>query len=621
MGFRRQIPIGAELQKAGGTHFRVWATTASSVGIRVADNPGLTENAITVDLESEENNYFSGHIPEAKAGQFYKISLGSMLFPDPAARAQHGGPHGASVIVDPESYIWQDQNWGGVSRDTHVIYEMHVGTFTLEGTWAAARERISHLKDLGVDILEIMPIGEFPGRFGWGYDGVCFFAPSALYGQPNDAKHFIDECHQAGIAVILDVVYNHVGPDGNYLPYFSPLYFTDRYQNEWGEAFNLDGADSGPVREFFLANANYWTTEFHFDGFRFDATQQIFDSSPKHLLAEIAAAVRAAAGDRQVYLVAENEPQQVRLVQRPEDGGFGLDSIWNDDFHHSAIVALTGRAEAYYSDYLGDAQEFLSAAKWGFLYQGQYYAWQRKDRGTWAGCSPPDKFVNFIQNHDQVANSLGGRRIHSLASAGSVRAMTSLLLLGPWTAMLFQGEEFAASSPFLYFADHTESVAVKVAEGRAKFLKQFPSLSSPEIAEHLPKPGEESTFRQCKLNFDDRQANDPVYLLHKELIALRRSDLVINGKERHSLDGAVYGQHALVLRYFGYVKDRLIIVNFDRDLAISPAPIPLLAAPSGRRWQVVFSSEDPRYAGQGIPPVCFDDKLRMPGFSATVFTS
>jgi maltooligosyltrehalose trehalohydrolase len=233
-----------------------------------------------------------------------------------------------------------------------------------------------------------MPIGEFPGRFGWGYDGVCFFAPSALYGQPNDAKHFIDECHQAGIAVILDVVYNHVGPDGNYLPYFSPLYFTDRYQNEWGEAFNLDGADSGPVREFFLANANYWTTEFHFDGFRFDATQQIFDSSPKHLLAEIAAAVRAAAGDRQVYLVAENEPQQVRLVQRPEDGGFGLDSIWNDDFHHSAIVALTGRAEAYYSDYLGDAQEFLSAAKWGFLYQGQYYAWQRKDRGTWAGCSP-----------------------------------------------------------------------------------------------------------------------------------------------------------------------------------------------------------------------------------------
>jgi maltooligosyltrehalose trehalohydrolase len=236
---------------------------------------------------------------------------------------------------------------------------------------------------------------------------------------------------------------------------------------------------------------------------------------------------------------------------------------------------------------------------------------------------PPDKFVNFLQNHDQVANSLGGHRIHTLAGAGAVRAMTSLLLLGPWTPMLFQGEEFAASSPFLYFADQAESIAVKVAEGRAEFLKQFPSLSSPEIAEHLPKPGEEATFVQCKLNFDDRQANDPVYLLHKELIALRRSDPVINGKERCSLDGAVYGQHAFVLRYFGLedANDRLIITNFDRDLALSPAPIPLLAPPPDRRWQIIFSSEDPRYAGQGAPPVHFDDQFKMPGFSVTVFTS
>jgi len=623
MEYYRRLPIGAELQKAGGTHFRVWATTSSSIGIRVSDEPGLTEKAITAELEAEGNNYFSGYVPEAKAGQFYKLKLGCMLFPDPAARAQHGGPHGASVIVDPESYRWHDEGWGGVSLDTHVIYEMHVGTFTLEGTWAAARERIPYLKDLGVDSLEIMPIGEFPGKFGWGYDGVCLFAPIALYGQPNDAKHFIDECHQVGIAVILDVIYNHVGPDGNYLPFFSPSYFTDRYKTDWGEPFNLDGPDAGPVREFFLANANYWISEFHFDGFRFDATQQIFDASPKHLLAEIAAAVRRIAGDRQIYLVAENEPQQVRLMQRPEDGGYGLDSIWNDDFHHSAIVALTGRAEAYYSDYRGDAQEFLSAAKWGFLYQGQYYSWQKQNRGTWARCLQPDKFVNFIQNHDQVANSLGGHRIHTLASAAAVRAMTSLLLLGPWTPMLFQGQEFASSSPFLYFADQAESIAVKIAEGRAEFLKQFPSLSSPEIAEHLPKPGEEATFRQCKLNFDDRQANDSVYLLNKELVALRRSDPIINGKERNSLDGAVYGQHAFVMRYFGQedANDRLLIINLDRDLAVSPAPIPLLAPPSGRRWQVIFSSEDPRYAGQGAPPVHFDDQLRMPGFSATVFAS
>jgi maltooligosyltrehalose trehalohydrolase len=617
------MPIGADPQKKGGTHFRVWATTTTNIGILVSDNPQLAENAIRAELEPEGDGYFSGYVPEAKAGQYYKLKIGSTLFPDPAARAQHGGPHGPSVILDPDSYVWRDENWGGVSRDTHVIYELHVGTFTLEGTWAAARERIPYLKDLGVDILEIMPIAEFPGKFGWGYDGVCLFAPVALYGQPDDAKNFIDECHQFGIAVILDVVYNHVGPDGNYLPFFSPSYFTNRYKTEWGDPFNLDGNDAAPVREFFLANATYWISEYHFDGFRFDATQQIFDASQTHLLAEIATAVRRIARDRQVYLVAENESQEVRLVQPPESGGYGLDSIWNDDFHHSAIVALTGRAEAYYSDYKGDAQEFLSAAKWGFLYQGQYYSWQKQNRGTWAGCLQPDKFVNFIQNHDQVANSLGGHRIHTLASAGAVRAMTSLLLLGPWTPMLFQGEEFAASSPFLYFADQPGWLAAKVAEGRAEFLKQFPSLSSPEIAEHLSKPGDEATFRQCKLSFDAGQADDPTYLLHKELIALRRSDPVINGKERHSLDGAVYGQHAFVLRYFGDkdANDRLLITNFDRDLVFSPAPIPLLAAPAGRKWQIIFSSEDPRYAGQGVPPLQFDERFRIPGFSATVFTS
>jgi len=474
---------------------------------------------------------------------------------------------------------------------------------------------------LGVDVLEIMPIGEFPGKFGWGYDGVCLFAPTALYGQPNDAKRFIDDCHQVGIAVILDVVYNHVGPDGNYLPFFSPSYFTDRYKTDWGKPFNLDGADAGPVREFFLANAKYWISEFHFDGFRFDATQQLFDESPRHLLAEISSVVRETAGRRSVYLVAENEPQEVKMVQPKEDGGYGLDSIWNDDFHHSAMVALTGRKEAYYSDYTGDAQEFLSAAKWGFLYQGQYYSWQKKKRGTLSSGLEPHKFVNFIQNHDQIANSLGGHRIHTLASSGSVRAMTSLLLLGPWTPMLFQGQEIAASSPFLYFADQAESIAAKVADGRAKFLKQFPSLSSPEIANHLPNPAQESTFLQCKLNFDDRKADDPSYRLHQELIGLRRSDLVINGRERRYLDGALYGSHALVMRYFGKqdADDRLLLINFDHDLSLSPAPIPLLVPPASRNWRLIFSSEDPRYGGEGAPPVQFDDRLRVPGFSVTVF--
>jgi maltooligosyltrehalose trehalohydrolase len=500
---------------------------------------------------------------------------------------------------------------------------MHLGTFTNEGTWASARQRISYLKDLGVTVLEIMPIAEFTGKFGWGYDGVCLFAPSALYGEPDEAKRFIDECHQAGLAVILDVVYNHLGPDGNYLPLFSPSYFTDRYQTEWGQPFNFDGQDSAPVREFFIENARYWVREYHFDGLRLDATQQIFDASPRHVLAEIAQAVRGIAGRRRVYLVAENEPQSVKLVQPPEEGGYGLDSVWNDDFHHSAIVALTGRAEAYYCDYQGSANEFLSAAKWGFLYQGQYYSWQKKNRGTWAVGLPAERFVNFIQNHDQVANSLAGHRIHTLAGAGAIRAMTTLLLLGPWTPMLFQGEEFAASTPFLYFADQPEPIATKVAEGRTEFLKQFPSLSSSEVAQHLPDPGDKSTFEQCKLDFDDLQAQKPVHLLHQDLIALRRSDPVINGQERHFLDGAVYGPHLLILRYFGRDSgnDRLMMINFDRDQAISPAPIPLLAPPPGRSWELIFSSENPRYAGQGAPEIRFDEQLAMVGYSATVFKS
>jgi maltooligosyltrehalose trehalohydrolase len=621
MKYDRRMPVGAEAQKGGGTHFRVWATTSSEITVLVSSDPELKANPAQVALVPDENQYFSGYVPEAKPGDFYKFVIDDRLLPDPAARAQHGGPHGASIIIDPDNYTWNDKLWAGVSSETHVVYEMHLGTFTQAGTWAAAGERISYLKDLGIDVVEIMPISDFTGKFGWGYDGVSLFAPSGLYGQPNEAKGFIDQCHHAGLAVILDVVYNHVGQDGNYLPFFSPTYFTDRYQTEWGKPFNFDGPDSGPVREFIVENASYWIREFHFDGFRLDATQQIFDASPGHILAEICAAAREAAGNRRLYLVAENEPQCVKLVRPPEEGGYGLDSVWNDDFHHSAIVALTGRAEAYYCDYQGYAQEFLSAAKWGFLYQGQYYAWQKKNRGTWAVGLSPERFVTFIQNHDQVANSLAGRRIHTLAGAGAVRAMTTLLLLGPWTPMLFQGEEFAASTPFLYFADQPPEIAAETAKGRAEFLKQFPSLSSPEVAQHLPNPNDRSTFEQSKLNFEDLQTHEPVYLLHKHLIALRRSDPVINGRERYFLDGAVYGPHLLILRYFGleFGDDRLTMINFDRDQLISPAPIPLLAASPDQTWELIFSSEDPQYAGQGAPAIHFDERLRVAGHSATVF--
>jgi maltooligosyltrehalose trehalohydrolase len=454
-----------------------------------------------------------------------------------------------------------------------------------------------------------MPVAEFPGRFGWGYDGVDLFAPTRLYGQPDDFRRFVDQAHALGLAVILDVVYNHLGPDGNYLGEFSADYITDRYPNEWGDALNFDGPNAGPVREFVVANAGYWVAEYHLDGLRLDATQSIYDQSPVHVLAEIGAKVREAAAGRATIVVAENEPQQVRLVGPAERGGYGLDALWNDDFHHSATVALTGHNEAYYSDYHGCPQEFVSAVKYGYLYQGQHYRWQGKPRGSPTFGVPPAAFVNYLQNHDQIANSGLGRRAHALASPGTYRAMTALLLLLPQTPLLFMGQEFGASSPFLYFADHQPDLARSVRQGRAEFLAQFPSLATPEVQALLPGPGDPSTFARCKLEFAERASHAPVYRLHRDLLALRRDDPIFRAQRPGGVDGAMLAPDAFVLRFFAddHRDDRLLLVNLGPDLHLREAPEPLLAPPPGRRWALRWSSEDPSYGGDGTAPILAPD--------------
>ncbi len=366
---KRRLPVGAEVQPDGSVHFRVWAPKRRKVEVVLenAGQPGAAEA-----LAAEGNGYFSGRVASARPGTIYRFRLDgdSYLYPDPVSRFQPEGVHGPSQVIDPSDFPWTDASWRGVPREGQVIYEMHIGTFTPEGTWAAGMGELAELAALGVTVLEVMPVAEFPGRFGWGYDGVNLFAPTRLYGTPNDLRRFVDRAHAEGLGVILDVVYNHVGPDGNYLKQFAEDYFTDRYANEWGEAINFDGENAGPVREFFLANAAYWIDEFHIDGLRLDATQQIFDSSSEHILAAIARGVRAAAKGRSTFLVAENEPQLGKLVRPIERGGYGLDALWNDDFHHSAIVALSGHNEAYYTDYLGAPQEFLSASQVGFSLSG-----------------------------------------------------------------------------------------------------------------------------------------------------------------------------------------------------------------------------------------------------------
>jgi maltooligosyltrehalose trehalohydrolase len=573
-----------------------------------------------VTLVAESNGYMSG-IAETRAGDRYRLRLdgGERLYPDPVSRFQPEGPHGPSVVIDPAAFSWTDDAWRGVSIENQVIYEMHVGTFTSEGTWDAAARELPELHDLGVTVIEMMPVAEFDGRFGWGYDGVDQFAPSHLYGSPDDLRRFIDRAHAVGIAVILDVVYNHFGPVGNYLRAFAPAYFTDRYDNEWGEAINFDGPDAGPVREFFVANAGYWIDEFHFDGLRLDATQQIFDQSARNVMTEIQSMVRRKARGRGTIVVAENEPQHAALVRPESAGGYALDALWNDDFHHSAMVAATGRSEAYYSDTRGTAQEFISAAKYGYLYQGQYYHWQRNTRGIASLDIDPCRFVLYLQNHDQVANSTRGLRGHQMTSPARWRAITAVALLMPGTPMLFQGQEFSASTPFLYFADYDGELAEAVLKGRSEFLMQFPSARGFKAAADLDKPHDPQTFERSKLDFAERVTHVESYGLHRDLLRLRRETPAFRVQRRGQVDGAVIAPDAFVLRYFvNGSDDRLLVVNLGHDLSRDSFAEPLLAPPENCDWTVEWCTEDPRYGGLGVPDLRPENRWCIPADIAVV---
>jgi maltooligosyltrehalose trehalohydrolase len=609
----RRLPVGVEIVGDAAVHARVWAPAAQALALVVDGREAA--------MAPEANGYFSVET-RGQAGSRYgfRINGSERLYPDPASRFQPEGPHGLSEIVDPTGFAWTDGAWTGVSLTGQVVYELHTGTFTQQGTWTAAAAELEELARLGITVVELMPLAEFDGRFGWGYDGVDLFAPSHLYGRPDDLRAFVDRAHAVGIGVILDVVYNHFGPVGNYLRMFAESYFTDRYDNEWGDAINFDGGDSAAVREFFIANAGYWIDEFHLDGLRLDATQQIFDSSPRNVMAAIAERVREKAGKRRTIIVAENEPQDTRLVRPAAQGGFGLDALWNDDLHHSAMVALTGRTEAYYSDTRGTPQELVSAAKYGYLFQGQYYHWQRQRRGTPALDLPPGRFVVYLQNHDQVANSARGLRGHQLSSPARWRAMTAYLLLSPGTPMLFQGQEFSASSPFLYFADHEPELAAAVKRGRAEFLAQFPSVSHYASRRELDDPADERTFARCKLDFSERDTNEAMYTLHRDLLALRRSRAAFRDQRAGGVDGAVISSSAFVLRYFAEVIDdvRVLIVNLGSDLHRPSLAEPLLAPPADRDWLVEWCSEDARYGGGGAPDLGLPAKWRLPAESAVV---
>lgn len=615
---QRRFPVGAEVVPQG-VHFRVWAPKRRQVEVAIE---GQVQRH---PLQREADGYYSGLVRGIGPGARYRLVLdGGDAFPDPASRYQPHGPHGPSEVVDPAAYRWQDQAWPGASLKGQVIYELHVGTFTPEGTWAAAERQLPELARLGITCVEMMPVADFPGRFGWGYDGVNLFAPTRLYGTPDDLRRFVDTAHQLGLAVILDVVYNHLGPDGNYLAQFADAYFNCKHRTDWGEPINFDGSDCQCVREFYRANAAYWIDEFHFDGLRLDATHAMYDDAVEpgdHILAQLGQAVRDAAQGRRTFIVAENDAQWPRLARPIARGGYGLDGVWNDDFHHAARVALGGRREGYYSDFRGHAQELLSAIKYGYLFQGQWHAWHGQTRGQPGLDLPPQAFILYLQNHDQIAHSAHGRRIHQTTSPGRARAITALWLLAPGTPMFFQGQEFAASAPFLYFADHEPVLAGHVRAGRRQFLTQFASISDPAIQEQLADPGSEATFLRCKLDFSERDRHRAWYDLTKDLLRLRREETVFAEPTPRGVDGAVITESAFILRFFARDgRDGLLIVNLGQDVVEPSLAEPLLVPPEGRRWRQVLSTEDPRYDGGGTPRIDWiNAPFRFPGEATIVW--
>jgi maltooligosyltrehalose trehalohydrolase len=563
--------LGAIPLDDGRTRFTVWAPKRRAVDVMLDSG--------TFPLERGEGGYFRG-TARAPPGTRYRLRLdGGEAFPDPCSRWQPEGPRGPSVVVDPRAFKWTDEAWKGVGRDGHVIYELHVGAFTAEGTFRALEAELPRLKELGVTLVELMPVAAFPGAFNWGYDGVALFAPNTTYGAPDDLRRLVDRAHALGLGVILDVVYNHLGPADSCL-YAYADYLTSRYPAEWGEPFDLDGPGSRGVRDFVVGNACAWLREYHFDGLRLDATQSLFDASPKHIVQELCEAARACAPKRGLFLAGESEKQDEKLLE------MGLDAIWVDDFHHVSHVLTTGSAEGYLQDFDGSARELLACVLRNGLFEGQYYSWHKRQRGTDLRSVEPPRIIFALQNHDQIANTVHGRRLHQHAGEALARALTTYFLLAPQTPLLFMGQEHFAPSPFLYFVDHTGPLAKDIERGRREALGQMPSARNAIYGEGLKLSIGREAFEASKLRSEGR---DPLALaLHKELLALRKT---LTGRP----DGALLDEQTVALRW----ENRLLLLNLGVDRDMRPASEPLLAPRDGQRWKLLFSSEASVFGGRG----------------------
>jgi maltooligosyltrehalose trehalohydrolase len=529
------MPFGATLLGEGGARFRLWAPSSPRVELELEMLRGQGAGArLRFAMRACEGGWHETDIADAQAGSRYRFIVQipgaqALAVPDPASRSNPQGVHGPSAIVDPE-FAWRNPDWGGLSWPEAVLYELHMGTFTREGTFAAACRRLEDLKDLGITALQLMPVAAFPGERSWGYDGVLQFAPAACYGSPGDLKGFVDAAHSLGMMVLLDVVYNHFGPEGNYLHVYCPEFFNSSQKTPWGPAINFDGEHSRTVRDFFLHNALYWIEEYRFDGLRLDAVHAMRDQSSPDIVSEIARALRAGPGrTRQVHLVLENNANQVGYLERDAAGRpLHATAQWDDDVHHSLHVLVSGESDGYYADYAAQPLQRLgrSLAE-GFAYQGEYSVFRDKLRGEPSGRLPPAAFVGFLQNHDMIGNRACGDRITSFADERLLPAAYASLLLSPQVPMLFMGEEFAASTPFLFFCDFGPELAFSVSNGRRREFKRFAAFADEAAVERIPDPNAESTFLTSKLRWHERELPPHRARLDfiRELLALRQRHL------------------------------------------------------------------------------------------------
>ena len=578
--------LGATYLGNGCCSFAVWAPLVQQVELKI-----VSPREKVFRLEKDKRGYHQATVEGVEPGTFYLYRLGGgKERPDPASRFQPQGVHGPSQVVDP-AFSWNDHSWIGLALRDYIIYELHVGTFTSEGTFEAVIPYLQDLKSLGITAVELMPVAQFPGSRNWGYDGTYPFAVQNSYGGPDGLKHLVNGCHQVGLAVVLDVVYNHLGPEGNYLADFGP-YFTDRYRGPWGHPINFDGPYSDEVRRYFIENALHWLVEFHFDGLRLDAVHGILDFSAQPFLQQLALEVNHSTGslNRQVYLIPESDLNDTRLIRSRELGGFGLDAQWNDDFHHSLHTLLTGEQTGYYQDF-GRLHHLVRAFSEGYVYSGDYSHYRKRSHGNSSRSIAAEQLIVFAQNHDQVGNRAQSERLSQLVSFEAQKLSAGVVLLSPFIPLLFMGEEYGETAPFYYFVSHSDAGLIEaVRRGRREEFTAFRWEGEP------PDPQGEATFLQCKLDPELRfqGQHEILYRFYGELIRLRRESppLKVLDKGRLEVTG-LEEKKALLWRRWTEEQQMAAVFHFGKQARSFSLPLP------EGHWRKQLDSADSIWGGPG----------------------